>query len=282
MSPIGRIFVIINLVLSAGFLGFAANNLASAQKYRAQFDTVSAELAQTKTDMQASIDQLTVDRDAAVRMRAEMRNEKEDLDVKNTALQQQLSEANDELNQLKADMGNIGTSLSDLTSQVENMNSQVASANEDAKKAIEEKRDAQQAADEANQARVAAVDKANGLEADLAQAERDLTAEREKSMGLDTQLKEVLIATGYSPSGVGVPQIEGAVLQYDSEYKLVHINRGTNDQVKRGYKFDIFSGGVYKGQARVEVVNPGTCTAVVLSSVDGVQIMQGDRVSTQI
>ena len=97
-----------------------------------------------------------------------------------------------------------------------------------------------------------------------------------------TTIAMVVEATGFDLSrGVGAPQIDGAVLQYRADQKLVHINRGTNNKVKRGYIFDIYSGDTYKGQARVEVVNPDTCTAVLVATT-GSAIAQGDLVSTQI
>jgi len=282
MSPIGRIFVIINLALSAAFLGFASNNLATAQKYRGQFDAVSAELASTTTSMQAEIDSITADRDSANQMRASIRNQKETLDAKNTALEQELASATDELNELKSDMGNISSSIGDLSSSLDDMKSQVAQANEARAEAINARRDAENARDAAVAAKESADDRSNGLSADLAQAERDLTSTQRMLGDTETTLAMVVAATGFDVTrGVGAPQIDGAVLQYRADQKLVHINRGTNDKVKRGYVFSIFSGGVYKGEARVEVVNPDTCTAVVVAST-GSAIAQGDLVSTQI
>lgn len=282
MSPIGRIFVIINLALSAAFLGFASNNLSAAQKYRGQFDAVTAELASTKTSMQAEIDQITADRDAANRMRTDMRNEKEAMASKNTALEQELASATDELNELKSDMGNISSSIGDLSSSLDDMKSQVAQANEARAEAINARRDAENARDAAVAAKEKADDRSNGLAADLAQAERDLTATSRSLDDANTTIAMVVEATGIDISrGVGAPQIDGAVLQYRADQKLVHINRGTNNKVKRGYIFDIYSGGIYKGQARVEVVNPDTCTAVVVATT-GSEIAQGDLVSTQI
>jgi predicted nucleic acid-binding Zn-ribbon protein len=282
MSPIGRIFVIINLALSAAFLGFASNNLSAAQKYRGQFDAVTAELASTKTSMQAEIDQITSDRDAANLMRTEMRNQKEALDAKNTALEQELASATDELSELKSDMGNISSSIGDLSSSLDDMKSQVAQANEARAEAINARRDAENARDAAVAAKERADDRSNGLSADLAQAERDLTATSRSLDDANTTIAMIVEATGIDISrGVGAPQIDGAVLQYRADQKLVHINRGTNNKVKRGYIFEIYSGNTYKGQARVEVVNPDTCTAVVVATT-GSEIAQGDLVSTQI
>ncbi|MGB0333630.1 MAG: hypothetical protein ACPGPE_17620, partial [Planctomycetota bacterium] len=229
----------------------------------------------------AEIDQITSDRDAANRMRTQMRNQKEALDAKNTALEQELASATDELSELKSDMGNISSSIGDLSSSLDDMKSQVAQANEARAEAINARRDAENARDAAVAAKERADDRSNGLSADLAQAERDLTATRRSLDDANTTIA-MAVARGFDISrGVGAPQIDGAVLQYRADQKLVHINRGTNNKVKRGYIFDIYSGGTYKGQARVEVVNPDTCTAVVVATT-GSEIAQGDLVSTQI
>ena len=282
MSPIGRTFVAINLALSAAFLGFASNTLSTAQKYRGQFEDVTAELASSKTSMQAEIDQISEARDAADRMRSDANTEKEQLELKSTALEQELSSATDELNELKADMGNISSSIGDLSSSLDDMKSQVAQANEARAEAINARRDAENARDAAVAAKENADDRSNGLSADLAQAERDLTSTRGDLDDATTTIAMVVEATGFDLSrGVGAPQIDGAVLQYRADQKLVHINRGTNNKVKRGYIFDIYSGDTYKGQARVEVVNPDTCTAVLVATT-GSAIAQGDLVSTQI
>lgn len=282
MSPIGRTFVAINFALSAAFLGFASNNLSTAQKYRGQFEDVTAELASSKTSMQAEIDQITADRNAANDLRNNIRSEKDALEEKNTALKLNLATATDELNELKSDMGNISSSIGDLSSSLDDMKSQVAQANEARAEAINARRDAENARDAAVAAKEKADDRSNGLSADLAQAERDLTATRGNLEDANTTIAMVVEATNYDLTrGVGAPQIDGAVLQYRADQKLVHINRGTNNKVKRGHIFDIYSGDTYKGQARVEVVNPDTCTAVLVATT-GSAIAQGDLVSTQI
>ena len=284
MSPIGRLFVFLNLALSAGFLGWAASNLATAQKFRGEFDAVTAQLAETTTDLNAQIAEITADRDEASRQRTDMRNQKNTQEERVTALTQSLTEKTDELSKLKADMGNIASTLGDLNSNLDDMKGQVAQAHQAQTEAIQTARDAEAARDAANQARAAADDKARGLDDELGQAERDLVAARATIQDQDTTIETLVVMSGIDPTQIGaaVPQIDGAVLQYYEDLKLVHINRGSDDQVRRGYVFDIYTSGQYKGQARVEVVNPNSCTAVLLNNVDGTQISQGDRVSTRI
>lgn len=284
MSPIGRLFVFFNLALSAAFLGWAASNLASAQKYRTMFDSVTAELAETTTALEAQISEVTADRDEASRQRSDMRGVKDAAEVKASSLEQDLAKSEDELSKLKADMGNIASTLGDLNQNLGDMKTQVEASHAAETAAIAASRDAADARDQANQARATAVDKGNGLVKELAERERELKTANDLTQEQATTIAMMIEMTGVDPAtlGVAVPLIDGAVLQYYSELKLVHINRGSEDQVRRGFVFDIYSSGQYKGQARVEVVNPGSCTAVLLNNVDGTEISQGDRVSTQI
>ena len=43
MSPIGKIFVILNLFLAAAFLGWASSALATNQNYKSQLETLTLE-----------------------------------------------------------------------------------------------------------------------------------------------------------------------------------------------------------------------------------------------
>ncbi|MEM9382067.1 MAG: hypothetical protein AAGB93_19075 [Planctomycetota bacterium] len=284
MSPIGRTAVFLNLALSAGFLGWAAANLADADKYRAQFDAKTSEMAQLEADTTQQIADLTAERDENARQRTDMRNLKDASDVRVTALTEQLNEKTDELNQLKANMANIASTIGDLNSNLEDMKSQVAQANDARVEAVEARRSAENERDDAMQAKAEATDRANGLEVELQTAEKGLTAAQAKIQDLETSVDTIVRATGFDITAAGgaVPQIDGAVLQYYSDLKLVHINRGSDDQVKRGFVFDIWNAGQYKGRAQVEVVNPGSCTARIINAVPGTQVVQGDRVSTQI
>ncbi len=42
MSPIGRVFIIVNLVLAAAFIGFAGTFLQNHTNWKTQHDTVAA------------------------------------------------------------------------------------------------------------------------------------------------------------------------------------------------------------------------------------------------
>ncbi len=126
------------------------------------------------------------------------------------------------------------------------------------------------------------VAEANGTIADL---ERALTTEKRHSSSLDTQLKTLVDATGVSLAEItALPLIEGAVLQteYSIAPGLVALNVGSGNGVQRGFTFDIYSGNAYKGQVRVESVRPGMCTALIVRTVSGQNISQGDSATTRL
>lgn len=286
MSPIGRIFVVINLVLAGLFLGSAATNLASAQKYRSFFDQEVAAKKALEAELTANIESLRAEKIAAENIRNDIKNQKDALDAQKTALEQDIQEKTDELNVLKSNVGNIDSALADMAKQLEDQSSQVKQANDERVAAVEARRDAEEARDEAIQAKASAEDQSNDYEKQIAQLRTELNTTRNELRDANTLIDVAVATTGVTRDALGgaAPLIEGAVLQVATDVKpgLVHINRGSADDVKTGYVFDIYSSGVYKGRARVELVNSNSCTARIMNVVEGTTIMQGDSASTRI
>ena len=286
MSPIGRIFVVINLVLAGLFLGSAATSLASAQKYKSQFDSSVAERLAEKQKLEAEIGSLDAEKLAAETLRNQIKTEKDALETQKLALEQDLAALTDEASQLKASFSGIGSQLGDMSTQLENQSSQVEQANNERMAAAEARRTAESERAEAVEAQAAAEDMVNELNAQIAQLRTELTDTRGELQSTSTLLDVALAKSGETIETLGgaAPKIEGAVLQVATNVKpgLVHINRGSADSVKAGYVFDIYSSGVYKGRAKVEIVNSNSCTARIMNMVNGTTIMQGDTASTQI
>ncbi len=286
MSPIGRIFVVINLVLAGLFLGSAATSLASAQKYRSQAETEVANRVALKAELDAQIGSLEAEKLAAETLRNEIKTQKDALETQKVALEQDIASKTDELSQLKAGLSGIGSQLGDMSTQLENQSSQVEQANNERMAAAEARREAESERGDAIEAKAAAEDMVNDLNAQIAQLRTELNTTRNELQSTSTILEVALAKSGETIETLGgaAPKIEGAVLQVATNVKpgLVHINRGSADAVKAGYVFDIYSSGVYKGRAKVEIVNSNSCTARIMNMVNGTTIMQGDTASTQI
>lgn len=286
MSPIGRIFVVVNLALAAVFLGWASSTLANAHKYRGQYEAKDAELQQTKTTLQEEIATLSAARDEARRQKEQVIEQKAALDTQKKGLDLQIQSLTDEKNLLTQHLAGIDATLEGYGAQSTRLAQDLKAAAADQVAANNARRDAENAREKALQAQ-------RDAEAALAQAQRDIRdrdvqlADANEELGRrDTIIEAFKQETGLSEAEVGgnVPTIQAAVVgvMQQADLTLVHLNKGSNDGIKRGYTVWVYSGATLKGKARVEVVNDATSTAVMVDPVDGRVAAQGDRASTRL
>jgi small-conductance mechanosensitive channel len=285
MSPIAKIFSIVNLVLAGLFLGWAANALSTNAEFKSKYE---AEVTAHKAD-QATLGSeksaLLTQKQEAEKQADRLRAEKDEADRKREAVEKDLESE-------RAKNGTMNASLTTLSTQL--------GAIEDTRNKLQADKDkAQQAVHDAEKARDAAVAKQLEAEKKLGDTEGELTkatnqiADLEKAnttlekekQSVDTQLATVLAATNSKVSDyAAMPLIEGKVLDVSTSIEpgLVAINKGDTDKVKVGYTFEIYDGKTYKGQARVEYVHPNMCSAILVRTVKGTTIRQGDSAATRL
>ncbi len=63
---------------------------------------------------------------------------------------------------------------------------------------------------------------------------------------------------------------------------MVMISVGSDDQVRKGYRFTVYRGERYVGKVEVEKVFSDMCSARILSDWTKEKIKEGDDVSTGI
>ena len=156
---------------------------------------------------------------------------------------------------------------------------------ERAHEAARERDDAQAAAQTAELARRDAAEASQAAQLRIG----DLEAAR-ASLQEALAASEMVVATLVEVTGVNIddiqvqPQIEAAVLdvRHDLPPGLVMLNVGRDKEVKRGFTFEIYRGSQYKGQVRVENVQANVCSAIIIRSVGGTTIIQGDRATTYL
>ena len=78
MSPIGRIFIVLNLILSAAFLGWAANALATTEDYKQQLQDERASLGAELLAKEDEVSQLNSQKD---RLENDARSFREQRDI---------------------------------------------------------------------------------------------------------------------------------------------------------------------------------------------------------
>jgi|SRR5688572_11048274 len=113
--------------------------------------------------------------------------------------------------------------------------------------------------------------------------EREAAALRHQVADLEAQV-EVLLRLAELPPGTRLtvcpayPQIDGLILEVDSDRKLVVLDKGQNDGVKVGYVFDVYLASTYKGQVRIQDVQESTSTGMILNEMNA--IASGDSATT--
>lgn len=285
MSLIGRIFIVLNLGMAAAFLGWAANALHTTDDFKSQLETEKAERATQVAELTTTLDEA----------QAKLRQAEDDLRTRTEAVnttqsaadsfKSQMEEAKREAAQLGAQLDTISATLSDYNDTISQMNGQKDDATQRASEAERERDDAVEAQQTAELAQRDAEEAAAGLQQTIADMQVQMTDLQGEYSSLETQLQMLIEVTGVSPQLLrDQPLIEGRVLEarHDLAPGLVMLNIGSAENVKRGYTFEVYAGGVYKGQVRVVDVQESICSAVVVNAVSGTTMGQGDAVATRI
>ncbi|MEE8467873.1 MAG: hypothetical protein V3T22_05430 [Planctomycetota bacterium] len=285
MSPIGKIFIVLNLFLAVAFLGWAAANLSNAQDYKTQLESEQTAHAQTKDDLSTQLESVTNDRNQFETELASMRGDRDSVSAERDRNKRDLddqkgrNDANEQrLETIQGTLGEYSSTNQDLIQKLADANTALASA-QDTRHTAENEREAALATQRGLEDNLRqATQRIAGLEVDKTSAYKDV-------MDLQTQVQTFVATFGVTASDLLVqPQIDGAVLMVSHVIQpgLVSINKGSNDGVQRGYIFEIYNGAQYKGRVRVETVQGDMCTAVILKTFEGRSIEQGDNAATRI
>ena len=281
MSNIGRIFIVLNLILSAAFLGWASNALGKSEKYKDEL----AAAKKAHTDELASKDKelsdLQVQITGVTDQQRTFREQRDGFEAESNRLKTQLEEFKRANDTMQANLGKIQATLGDYNNSIAQLSQQKDAAVERAHEA-ERARDA--AVTEKDAAILAKNDadeatrNANTRIGDLEGEKVALSTELEN---LNTRFQIVMKETGFAANNVITqPPIEALVLDVKKDLKLVILNKGKKDDVKVGYVFDIYRGSQYKGQVRIQDVQDSMASGTILN--EKTAIGRGDSATTSL
>lgn len=283
MSAIGRIFVILNLVLAAAFVGYASTSLAKGSSWKKQYEDEAKAHAETKSLLDADKSKLQTELNTE-------RGLKEQYMTQADAAKAEADRNAADLETARRTIADLTASVSSIEATLAGYNQTIAQVSSAKDAAVADAREQERARVAAEAARDAAVlaqrDAQDGLTASeqaIAQLERDLTASRKEASKLDAEINQLVATTGVPRGSIAsTPPISGRVLQvsYDLKPGLVALNVGSEQGVKRGMTFQIYSGSTWKGQVRVENVQPGMSSALITDMSTGQTIAQGDNAAT--
>lgn len=280
MSPIGRVFIVLNLLLAGTFVGFAGTYLQSANHWKELHNKKNDELTKANADFAAfrkdSETQINKQQNEKVVLDNNLANVK----VQNQHLEEDNARLQKQLASIEADVKSLNASA--VAQRAEN---QAAFA--DARKAFDLATASQKASDEALRAKDEAVGKlrdANfkiqGLEENV--KDRDVKiANLNKDLSEQQLLVSVAKVKGFLES-MAVPPMSGTVSQVNGRLVTISVTQNsTNAELKPGYSFAIYDGSTYKGEARVTEAADGMAFCTVDRLKDGTTIKVGDKASTQ-
>ena len=284
MSPIGKVFTVINLALAALFVGSAAALINTGQTYRTDLEELqtvhSALEAKANSDAAEAAQKLQQEQSARQALAAEKEQAVSDI----SALEDELATEREQNADLRERLTSIDGKLGDLESTNRQQLSQITELNDQADTLRSERDDALDARDEAEASRADAERNATSFERERDELQIALGRANE-----EISSKEAVLAAVASTYKIDLnnlndqPELAGRVTAVDGSHgtTVVVINLGKNDGVKPGHTFDVYAGGVYKGKIYVETVNASQSAATIQMAGAG-EIAAGDAVVTRL
>lgn len=286
MSPIGRVFIVLNLALAGGFVVFSGTHLQQQHNYKEALANAEKTAAETEANLNRQIETLTSDRNT--------------LENAKTARETELTAANNRGDQLEDENKRLNQQLSSLSADVKSLVATAEAANTQSKAAMAQAAEAYQSSiaantskDEAQRAKDAAEAENRGLKTTIASLNSTIENKDVEIAGLHTERSELNLLVsvaqenGFIP-GLAAPALNGTVAHVANN-RLCTIKITDNpgdvdiaDQLsKRKFSFAIYDASGYKGEAVATAFhaadNAVTCTINLAKG----EIKMGDKASTK-
>lgn len=285
MSTIGKIFLIFNLFLAGGFLFWASSALEKGAEASKALEAEKAAHQKLKAELEGKNAELTAQLTTEKGQKETFRNERDQAKSESDRNKEDLLAARRANDQLGGDVARIQTTLGDYNNSMQQLQQAKDAAIAEARQLERERDEAKGSAASSDEARRSADEALAKANRDIADLEKQLKSAHDAASALETQLANVVAATGYDVSAIVAQQdIDAKVVQVDMTLKpgLVALSAGSSQGVKKGYTFDVYNGTTYKGQVRVESVHPDMCSALIVFANPGQSIGAGDSASTQL
>ena len=287
MSPVGRVFIVLNLVLAGGFAYVSGTFLQKQDNYKKQLDTANKAHAEKSKVFEQQI--------------AQLEQERNTLENAKTAKESELASTKNRLDQREGENKQLQQQLSQLEGDVKKLTSLAEAANTESKAAFDQSKRAydqaiadQKTRDEAVNARLAAEAENRTLKTEIANyvetvKNKDLNiASLEKDKSELNLLVSVAVANGFSPA-MAAPNLTGLVTSASGRLCTIQITDNPGkvdiaDQIsKRPFNFAIHDASGYKGEAVATKFEPSAnavlCNLFLVK--DGRSIKEGDRAATK-
>ena len=279
MSPIGRVFIVLNLILAGTFVGFSGTHLQKQFHWKSEAEKVQAEYNSYKN-------QMTSDNE---RMRSELST----MTTSKSTLEQELGQtrnerdiSRDEVKRLEGSNASMDADLKKLASEIGGIKSNADAAFTQAREAYQASLAAGKDNDDAVRAKDSAVAENGDLKKKVAElnetvGQKDLQlADAGAEKGRLGLLVDVAKAKGFLES-MAVPALAGTVSSVTGNLCTILVE-ASDEAVKPGYSFAIYDASGYKGEAKVTSIDAERRAAFCRLEIKQGEIKMGDKASTHL
>lgn len=284
MSPIGRLFIILNLILAAAFIAFAGFYLKNQTSYKTklQESVAAAEAAKKSFEEQivalgGQVQNYTLDLSSKTQQLANSQTVIKSLTEADTDNKQQLQRLSTSLEAIRAASETVSGKLEDQSTRIETLTKEWVAANEAKMQAVGARDDLQ--------------NQLNAVEASLSKEKQrveSLVADLNELSGVKADLEmQIAVIQKAIPNVAEIikgvqPQVDGTIMAVNPSLKSVTISLGENSGVTPGMSFSIHDGTTYKGEVRVVEVSDNLAFARVETAVPAMAISKGDKATTRL
>lgn len=282
MSQVARVFVVLNLLLAAGFFFAAATFLGAKDNYKSLYETEKSGRDADNKRNQATISQkddqiATLDQEkrALSEQRGSLDGTVNSQRTQITSLEAQLKEKDTQISTLTTLNDGHGRNVQNLQTQNADLMSQNTNLATERNQAVKNMETAQGELSSEQQKNLAANNQ-------IAEHEKTIAGLNDKISHQDLML-DFARKNGISFENIQtLPPMHGSVVNYDGGLRLVQANVGSSGGAQRGAVLDIVRGGQYIGRFRVDTVFENQCAGLVTLLSPGQTVQVGDRVTNTL
>jgi hypothetical protein len=285
MSPIGRVFIVLNFAFAAGFVAVAGTHLQQQQNFKTLYE-------QEQSSKKAEVEKLTKQNDDLAKERNNFEQAKTANETEKGQLLVALAREKDDVKRLTQQNAEYEGVLKAQGQQIASMAAEIKSAFDQSASAFAKATADQATKDQAVRAKDAAETENRELKTTIANNEETIKGKDLMIAGLTkdkselTLLVKVAEANGFKRT-MAAPDLAGLVVNANERLCTIQItdnpgNIDINEQIQRGqWGFAIYDDNGYKGEA-IATKYEASANAVLcnVKLVKG-EFKQGDKASTR-
>ncbi len=286
MNTLSKVFVVVNLVFAAVFCAFTLTLYSkrvdwkdaykeSEKKYEdfeKEKDAEITQLQKEKTALQSTLDQTVVSNKAFFEKNAELQSELKNQGVARYEAEQERRLLADRIEAATLELDRRYKHIERMHRIVLTQQKAYEISKANMRNALNEKMEMENEANNSRHRLVASQKEKARLEKDL--HHNSWVIQKLQDSGVPVQ--DIVFGAGDQPD----VDIHGKVLAVRPEVNLIMVSVGTDQKVRKGYRFTVFREDRYIGKVEVEKVFANMCSARILSEWTKEKVKEGDDVST--